>query len=51
MSTSFLCHAFGLPDHPYPFGSMEGTNNKIKTLKSQAFGYRDQEFFGSVIEL
>ena len=24
---------------------MEGTNNKIKTLKRQAYGYRDQEFF------
>ena len=26
-------------------GPMEGTNNKIKTLQRQAYGYRDQEFF------
>lgn len=24
---------------------MEGTSNKIKTLKRQAYDYRDQEFF------
>jgi transposase len=24
---------------------MDGTNNKIKTLKRQAYGYRDHEFF------
>ncbi len=24
---------------------MEGTNNKIKTMKRQAYGFRDQEFF------
>ncbi len=24
---------------------MEGTNNKIKTLNRQAYGYRDEEFF------
>jgi transposase len=26
-------------------GPMEGTNNKIKTLKRQAYGFRDKEFF------
>ena len=26
-------------------GPMEGTNNKIKTMKRQAYGYRDKEFF------
>ena len=26
-------------------GPLEGTNNKIKTLKRQAYGFRDQEFF------
>jgi transposase len=26
-------------------GPMEGTNNKIKTMKRQAYGFRDQEFF------
>lgn len=32
-------------DHPITSGPMEGTNNKIKTMKRQAYGYRDQEFF------
>ena len=31
--------------HPISSGPMEGTNNKIKTLKRQAYGHRDQEFF------
>ena len=26
-------------------GPMEGTNNKIKTMKRQAYGFRDMEFF------
>jgi transposase len=26
-------------------GPMEGTNNKIKTMKRQAYGLRDMEFF------
>jgi transposase len=26
-------------------GKMEGNNNKIKTMKRQAYGYRDDEFF------
>ncbi|MBX3435827.1 MAG: ISL3 family transposase, partial [Pirellulales bacterium] len=32
-------------DHPISTGPLEGTNNKIKTLKRQAYGYRDQEYF------
>ena len=32
-------------DHPTSSGPMEGTNNKIKTMKRQAYGYRDMEFF------
>lgn len=32
-------------DHPISSGPMEGTNNKIKTMKRQAYGYRDHEFF------
>jgi transposase len=24
---------------------LEGTNNKIKTMKRQAYGFRDHEFF------
>jgi transposase len=26
-------------------GPVEGTNNKIKVLKRQAYGYRNEEFF------
>ncbi len=26
-------------------GGLEGTNNKIKTMKRQAYGYRDQKYF------
>jgi transposase len=26
-------------------GPLEGTNNKIKTMKRQAYGFRDREFF------
>jgi len=32
-------------DHPISIGPLEGTNNKIKTMKRQAYGYRDQEYF------
>jgi transposase len=32
-------------DYPISTGPLEGTNNKIKTLKRQAYGFRDQEFF------
>ena len=32
-------------DHPISTGPLEGLNNKIKTMKRQAYGYRDQEFF------
>ena len=31
-------------DHPISTGPLEGTNNKIKTMKRQAYGIRDQEF-------
>ncbi len=36
-----------LADYDYPIstGPLEGTNNKIKTMKRQAYGFRDQEFF------
>ncbi|MCA9056200.1 MAG: transposase, partial [Planctomycetaceae bacterium] len=27
-------------DHPISTGPLEGTNNKIKTLKRQAYGFR-----------
>lgn len=32
-------------DHPISTGPLEGVNNKIKTMKRQAYGFRDQEFF------
>ena len=31
--------------HPISTGPLEGTNNKIKTLKRQAYGFRDQHYF------
>lgn len=41
-------HALGLLawyDYPISTGPLEGTNNKIKTMQRQAYGYRDEEFF------
>lgn len=32
-------------DHRISSGPLEGTNNKIKVLKRDAYGYRDDEFF------
>lgn len=32
-------------DFPISTGPLEGTNNKIKTMKRQAYGFRDLEFF------
>ena len=32
-------------DYPISTAPLEGTNNKITTLKRQAYGYRDQEYF------
>jgi transposase len=40
-------HAFGILawyDYPISTGPLEGTNNKIKTMKRQAYGFRDLEF-------
>ena len=31
--------------YPISTGPLEGLNNKIKTLKRQAYGFRDQQFF------
>ena len=31
-------------DYPISTGPLEGTNNKIKTMKRQAYGFRDPEF-------
>jgi transposase len=32
-------------DAPISTGPLEGTNNKIKTMQRQAYGFRDHEFF------
>ncbi len=32
-------------DHPISTAALEGTNNKIKTMQRQAYGFRDYEFF------
>jgi transposase len=32
-------------DSPISTGPLEGTNNKIQTMKRQAYGFRDHEFF------
>ena len=32
-------------DYPISTGPLEGTNNKIKTLQKQAYGFRDMDFF------
>jgi transposase len=37
-------------DHPISTGPLEGTNNKIKTLKRQAYGFRDPEYFALKIK-
>lgn len=40
-------HAWGILayyDYPISTGPLEGTNNKIKTIKRQAYGFRDKEF-------
>ena len=48
MAKTLLTHWTGLLnwwDYPINNGKMEGTNNKIKTLTRQAYGYRDEDFF------
>ena len=32
-------------DYPISTGPLEGTNNKIKTMRRQAYGFRDHQFF------
>ena len=46
-AATLLVHASGILawyDNPISTGPLEGTNNKIKTMKRQAYGFRDQEF-------
>ena len=48
MSNTLSLHREGLLayyDVPISTGPLEGTNNKIKTLQRDAYGFRDQEFF------
>jgi transposase len=48
MAKTLAAHRSGLLayyDARITSGPMEGTNNKIKTMKRQAYGFRDQEFF------
>jgi transposase len=48
MAKTLAAHRSGLLayyDVPITSGPMEGTNHKIKTMKRQAYGYRDKEFF------
>jgi transposase len=48
MARTLQAHRDGLLayyDYPISTGPLEGTNNKIKTMKRQAYGFRDREFF------
>jgi transposase len=48
MAQTLAAHRSGLLayyDVMISSGPMEGTNNKIKTMKRQAYGFRDREFF------
>lgn len=48
MAKTLLLHAEGLLawyEYPISTGPLEGTNNKIKTMQRQAYGFRDQDFF------
>jgi transposase len=48
MAKTLESHRAGLLayyDFPISTGPLEGTNNKIKTMKRQAYGFRDHEFF------
>tara|TARA_Y100000310_G_C20275987_1_gene620254 strand:- start:338 stop:577 length:240 start_codon:yes stop_codon:yes gene_type:complete len=42
---SFSHRSVGLLDYQLSTGPLEGTNNMIKTMKRQAYGFRDMEFF------
>lgn len=48
MAKTIAVHSFGILayyDYSISTGPLEGVNNKIKTMKRQAYGFRDQEFF------
>lgn len=47
-ATTLVLHRRGILayyDCPITTAALEGTNNKIKTMQRQAYGFRDQEFF------
>jgi len=47
-ANTLLAHRTGIfawYDYPISTGPLEGINNKIKTMKRQAYGFRDNEFF------
>jgi transposase len=48
MARTLRAHMPGLlaySDYPISTGPLEGTNNKIKTMSRQAYGFRDHEFY------
>lgn len=48
LANTIKAHRWGILnwyDHHISTGKLEGINNKIKTMKRQAYGYRDQKFF------
>jgi transposase len=48
MASTVAIHLKGILayyDQPILTGPLEGTNNKIKTMKRQAYGFRDHNFF------
>ena len=48
MAKTLLVHAASLLawyKYPISTGPLEGTNNKIKTMQRQAYGFRDPEYF------
>jgi transposase len=48
MAKTMTTHRSGILawyNHPISTGPLEGTNNKIKTLKRQAYGFRNQRYF------
>jgi transposase len=48
MAATLGVHRYGILahyDYPISTGPLEGTNNKIKTMQRQAYGFRDHQFF------
>ena len=48
LANTLASHKSGLLnyyDYPISTGPLEGTNNKIKTMQKQAYGFRDMDFF------